>query len=282
MTTKGLSLPATTLRALELVEDLPWERAKVADVGAGQGSFSRLLGERLEQEQGLDAREHVFPCDLIPESFAYERLRCRRTEPDGRLPFEDDTFDAVVSIEVIEHVEDQFEFLRELVRIARPGGRIVVTTPNVRNLSSRLRILRTGFPQLFDPLPLEDQDVRTTGGHIHPIAPYYLFYAAQRAGIERIRLRGDRTKRSSAGWAVAFSPLLGISRLVQTGRLRRMGRGGESATTGILADLWSWDLLTSRTVILSGVKARARMVELHPVRADGRVSGDLPLPEPAL
>lgn len=49
--------------------------------------------------------------------------------PD-KLPVEDETFDVVVSIDVHEHLDDCVPFSRELARIVRPGGRVLVTTPN--------------------------------------------------------------------------------------------------------------------------------------------------------
>ena len=81
----------------------------------------------------------------------------------------------------VEHVEDPFAFVRELARIARPGAKVIVTTPNVLSLPSRVRTLVWGFPELFDPLPLAGADERLLTGHIHPIAPYYLALTALRA-----------------------------------------------------------------------------------------------------
>jgi len=53
----------------------------------------------------------------------------RRGEP-SRIPVEDDSFDVVVSIDVHEHLDDCAPFNRELRRVVRPGGTVVVTTPN--------------------------------------------------------------------------------------------------------------------------------------------------------
>jgi ubiquinone/menaquinone biosynthesis C-methylase UbiE len=46
------------------------------------------------------------------------------------LPFEDDTFDAVFMIEVIEHVDGDAQAIREVRRVLKPGGVLIVTTPN--------------------------------------------------------------------------------------------------------------------------------------------------------
>src|SRR5205814_8070802 len=133
---------------------------------------------------------------------------CAEVGADGRLPYADASCDAVVSIEVVEHVEDQFAFVRELARIAKPGAPVIVTTPNVLSLPSRLRTLLWGFPELFDPLPRAGADERLLGGHIHPIGPYFLALAARRAGRERPSLHGDRRKRSALAWTPLLGPLL--------------------------------------------------------------------------
>ena len=175
---QGWSSPATLRVVADLVSGLDWKTAKVCDVGAGRGDFTRMLGQALKNTLGLDPAEHIFACDLLPESYGYDAVPCRATGADGRLPFDDDQFDVVISVEVIEHVENQFEFMRELARVTRPGGQVIVTTPNVLNVNSRIRTLLWGFPGLYDPLPIGNRDPRRLAGHIHPISPYFLAYQA--------------------------------------------------------------------------------------------------------
>ena len=253
MTTKGLSSARTTQAVRALLDGLDWHSARVADVGAGRGHFCAVLGAELERA-GIDPRGRLLPCDRIPASFAYERLACAQVAPDGRLPYEDGSCDAVVSIEVIEHVEDQFAFVRELARIARPGAPIVVTTPNVLSLPSRVRSLGWGFPELYDPLPLSGADERLLGGHIHPIAPYFLALCARRAGLEQVELHGDRVKRSALPWLVLLAPFLLLSGAWQRARLARRAPDVARDNRSLLAAQGGFRLLTARTVLLRAVK----------------------------
>jgi SAM-dependent methyltransferase len=248
-----ISQPRTTERVVELLEERDLSGARVADVGAGNGHFAYVLGERLHA-RGLDVAQHLFPCDTAPEEFEYERVECRRVGSDGRLPFEDESLDAVVSIEVIEHVEDQFAFLRELARVTRPGGRVIVTTPNVLNLHSRVRTLLTGFPELFDPLPLDGSDARYLGGHIHPISPYFLAFDAHRAGLRSPTFHFDRIKRSAAAWTILLAPLLLGGVLFQRLRMKRKRPEVLAQNAEVLPPLHCWGLLTGRTTILSVAK----------------------------
>jgi SAM-dependent methyltransferase len=254
MKTKGLSHPATTQRVLELLSHLDWREARVADVGAGRGHFSHVL-QGILGEEGLNPEVRVFPCDLEPANFEVEGLQCRRLVAGEPIPFDDEFFDAVVSLEVIEHVEDQFTFLRELVRITRPGGAVVVTTPNVLHGLSRLRTLTQGFPSRFGPLSLDSHDHRHLGGHIHPISPYFLAYAAKRAGLRDVRLLADRTKCSAAIAATLLWPLLAAGRSSQSRRLRRESPDVLAQNEDLLAAVNGRALLTGRSVILSARKA---------------------------
>jgi len=248
------SAPATSRCVLELLDELDWKKAKMADVGAGRGHFSQVLGEGLRTRYGLDPREHVFPCDLIPESFEYTALECQATGKGGRLPFEDDSLDAAISIEVIEHVENQFEFLRELMRVVKPGGLVVVTTPNTLNANSRVRALTWGFPLLFDPLPLDEHDPRLCGGHIHPISPYFLAYNALRAGLVDPTFHPDRAKSSAVGWTILIAPFLLVGRLKNTLRLKLKWPDTLRENSALVAAQCGWGLLTSRTAVLSARK----------------------------
>jgi len=263
MRAKPWSNPATTDAVFRLLQEglpkasapdagalgIDWSGMKVADVGTGRGHFSHRLGSMMS-EAGLDPADHIFACDLIPDSFEYDGIQCHKTEADGRLPFDDGTFDAVISVEVIEHVEDQFAFIRELVRIAKPGGLVIITTPNTHHMGSRLRSLTWGFAHLYDPLPLSVHDPRLCGGHIHPIAPYFLAYTALRSGLTDIDFHGDRRKASASVWAVIFSPLLLLGRLAAARRIWRKAPDIAKENDAWMKACNGWTMLTSRTVVL--------------------------------
>jgi SAM-dependent methyltransferase len=238
---------------LELLAHLDWASARVADVGAGTGYLSQALCDLLEA-RGLKPSDHVFPCDLLPEYFRCPRLTCVPLASDGRLPYPDDHFDAVVAVEVIEHIEDQFAFLRELARVAKPGGMVILTTPNVLNVNSRVRTLLTGFPLLFDPLPHSRHDPRSLAGHIHPVSPYFLAYAALRAGLENPTFHPDRTKSSGVAWTLLLAPLLLVGRGLLHMRMRRKYPQELEENRALMAALNGWGMLTCRTAVLRTVK----------------------------
>ena len=222
---------------------------KILDVGAGKGSFAHTLGG-LYEGAGLVPKEHLFACDVDPTSFQYGAIDCQALGSDGILPFETDTFDVVLSIEVVEHVEDQFLFMRELRRVAKPGALVVVTTPNTHNINSRVRNLTWSFPLLYDPLPLSSHDAKHLGGHIHPISPYFLCYNASRAELESIEIFGDRRKRSAYGLLLFFGPLVLLGRWKNQARLRHKHPGTLEQNRAWLDRMGGLEMLMARTTVM--------------------------------
>jgi len=91
--------------------------------------------------QGFDA----VGADIDPEAAARLGAAFKKTNLDAPLPWPDGSFDAVMSTEGIEHLENHFSFLREVYRILKRGGILVLTTPNITALRSRVRFLGSGF-----------------------------------------------------------------------------------------------------------------------------------------
>jgi 2-polyprenyl-3-methyl-5-hydroxy-6-metoxy-1,4-benzoquinol methylase len=103
------------------------------DVGCGTGSLRACLGSNCERYVGADAIRHEgFPADA---EFVQANLDA------GRVPLPDGRCDVVACVETIEHVENPRALMRELVRLARPGGWLVVTTPNQLSVLSKLGLL---------------------------------------------------------------------------------------------------------------------------------------------
>jgi SAM-dependent methyltransferase len=105
---------------------------RVLDFGCGNGDVVACLRARGRDATGLELDEQRIRSALKPEVAAHVRLY------DGSLPlpFDDASFDWVVSTEVIEHVPDIARYVGELARVLRPGGRLLVTTPDITSIPS--------------------------------------------------------------------------------------------------------------------------------------------------
>lgn len=229
----------------------------ILDVGAGEGFFLHALENSLAA-RGMENQDlQFYACDLNPHLFKYPRIECQPANLDHPLPYPDEAFDDVVSIEVIEHLENQFAFVRELVRITKPGGKIFVTTPNLLNINSRLRSFFSGFALLYGPLPIQNKNEVHTTGHIHPIGLYYLYYIFAQCGLGSITIYPDRLKKSSQALSCLFYPWIVARWFWYLKKLQRKNPVVYQENCPVLQEINSWKILCSRTLVISGTKLRS-------------------------
>jgi len=157
---------------------------RAVDLPCGAGALSARLAA-----DGFD----VTAVDIeAVEPFRHDLAKRVLADANQKLPFPDAHFDLVVTVEGIEHLENPSGFLRECARLVKPGGTIVVSTPNVDSMRSRTWAFLRGYPRFFGPQSETGKD----RGHIHPIDMVFFKGAAQRAGLEIVDLGindSDRT-----------------------------------------------------------------------------------------
>lgn len=104
----------------------------VLDAACGSGFGSELLSRSASEVTGVD---------ISPEAVEYCRARYTKRNLRFRqmscsaLDFPDASFDAVVSFETIEHLPEPGAFLAEIKRVLKPGGRLIMSTPNRENFA---------------------------------------------------------------------------------------------------------------------------------------------------
>jgi 2-polyprenyl-3-methyl-5-hydroxy-6-metoxy-1,4-benzoquinol methylase len=108
----------------------------LVDVGCGTGDLWRATRDRFTRGIGVD----VVRYPELPPEIAFERADLDR----DRLPLGDAVADVTAAVEVIEHLENPRAFVRELVRVTKQGGWVVVTTPNQLSLLSLLTLATKG------------------------------------------------------------------------------------------------------------------------------------------
>ena len=109
---------------------------KVLDLSCGGGATSKML-----TSHGFE----VVATDYTPPPSIQGIHRVAGVDLNEYLPFRSAAFNGVNLIEVIEHIEHQAQLIREISRVLREGGVMVISTPNILNVLSRLRFLFTGF-----------------------------------------------------------------------------------------------------------------------------------------
>lgn len=134
--------------------------SRVADVGCGQGAFASRMADNGYAVVGLD----VVPADEQAAS-DFDYLAVDLFDPAARARFVElhgGSFDAVVLLEVVEHVRNPWETLAFCRSLLRPGGLLLLSTPNVTSFYSRFRFLTGGRLHQFEVTDL-------SYGHINPM-----------------------------------------------------------------------------------------------------------------
>ena len=168
----------------------------VADYFAGQPGGRRILdlpaGNGLLAD-ALRARGHAVVCGDINR----ERADYWYVDMEASLPFGDSEFDAAICFEGLEHLVNPVQLIAELSRVTRARGEIVVSTPNVMGLYSRMHQLFTGVPYQFNPAAVAEVAPREAAdrGHIFPLSFYQLAYLFAQHGARVKAVLGYRYKK---------------------------------------------------------------------------------------
>ena len=147
------------------------EGGSVLDLGCGDGLLFRLLGKKIEKGVGLD---------ISPEAVRKAKEKgfdARLHSFDDPLPFEDNTFDYVVLLDVLEHVYDPVPLLREAARVSKNS--VIVGVPNFSSLPARLQTLVGRVPE----------NNRPNKGHIYWFNYHVLGRVARTAGVKPTDIR---------------------------------------------------------------------------------------------
>lgn len=156
----------------------------VLDAGCGDGNGLEAIAGRYRIALGMDISKQRMAGRAEPRrgwAFALVDL-------NGGIPLSSETVDAVYANQVIEHLGNPLHFAAEALRVLRPRGILVVTTPNVRYLPHVWRLVVRGSGPLtsgFRERTVDGWD----GGHIHFFTPSDLTWVMREAGFRDVKTR---------------------------------------------------------------------------------------------
>jgi SAM-dependent methyltransferase len=185
-------------KVLNCLSGLP--KGIVLDAPAGQGNLSREL-DRLGFK--------VFLGDIARGNILYRNGRQIQLDLNWCLPLKEGVLDYAICVEGVEHIENPHHLVREFSKLVKRGGYLILTTPNVMTIKSRLRFLFYSYLdyfKYFGPLPPEARYRIEEHEHQH-VNP--LFYAEMKFILEKYGFKIERveTNRMVRKWKIIF-PLI--------------------------------------------------------------------------
>ena len=154
----------------------------VLELGCGAGRGMRAIAQACDGYTGIDKNEKL----LERLQAAYPDFHFRHQSIPPLTGVKDNSFDYVVTFQVIEHIEDDKKFLEEIHRVLRPGGQAIITTPNLeKSLTRNPWHVREYKHQELEALLkkyFSEAEVKGIGG-TKPVIDYY---EKNRASVRRI------------------------------------------------------------------------------------------------
>jgi SAM-dependent methyltransferase/uncharacterized protein YbaR (Trm112 family) len=177
------------LRMIEPLLDSARRPLRILDIGCGDGAATALLARRAAGHTVIGADWSVQALELAREQGL---AVVRGGIDDPGLPVPDRSLDVVVFSEVIEHLVDTDAALEEIVRVLRPGGSLLLSTPNLAAWFNRVLLL-AGVQPLFTEVSLRAIHGRPGSevvGHLRVFTRRALLALLSAHGLRTVAVRG--------------------------------------------------------------------------------------------
>ena len=242
---------AAVLRAARRLPGYP--RLRVLDLSAGRGEIAVALSRDGCTVRGTHFRADDYKLKDPPPALPPEIAIDPNVDLTRPLPYPDAAFDLVVLCEVAEHLPTEIPVIAEIGRVLAPGGRLVLSTPNVARLHSRWHFLFTGTHKLIrrrTGWDLAADDLYAY--HVNPIDFPLLHTLLHQAGLAVERLDVTLFKWKHA-WLLLLYPFVWLATRIET----RRHRSGADHARGE-EDLFQWmvrpAMLVSEQLLLTARK----------------------------
>ena len=155
---------------------------KVLDIGCGNGHLLYQLQAAFEELVGLEFSPHRLQQAVVNlEDMSFTPVS---GSAEDMSSIETGSIDCIVSADTIEHIPDVYQATGEMLRVLKPGGILIINTPNIASVKKRILLLLGRFPSTSQSNEGLGSDIMFDGGHLHYFTFRSLSLLLQRAGFQ--------------------------------------------------------------------------------------------------
>ena len=227
-----------TARFLDTLNLLgPGQGQRLLDVGAFPGHLTVAAHSMGYQVDGLTGTAESTPSlQMLADRLGRYGIALVLADVESEpFPFPDKSFDVVLATEIIEHLHfNPYRLLRESFRVLKPGGRILITTPNISRMQNVIRLIRGQniHPHIYGRF-YETYSSILSGRHLREFTSFDLAYMLEGQNKEMYRFEGVKviyskcldplfSKPRLAGWVDRFWPRFRSTLMVEACRSREI------------------------------------------------------------
>lgn len=191
-------------KAVELAAKYTPDAGRVLEVSCGAGNELLRLQQAGYEVTGTNYTKYEGESSLIEIRHGVDLLQ--------GLPFADASFDTVMLLDVIEHLANHDKAISELTRVCKSGGHVIIMTPNIMKLTSRVGFVLTGFFKVkrafigFD-VPPES----AFAFHNYPVHLPVLLYQLHARGLSLAEFTASVYKKKSFAFYIVLGPVIALA-----------------------------------------------------------------------
>lgn len=195
-------------QSISLIQSVTPKGGSILEVSCGNGEVLLALKNNGFEVKGTNYTKHREVLCLSEIDHEIDLLK--------GLPYNSGSFDTVVLLDVIEHLQDHDKAISELARVCKNNGHVIIKTPNIMKITSRLQLFLTGFfKQKRAFIGFDVPHEKAFSFHNYPVYLPIFLYQIKSHGLQLTKFIASGYKIKSFFYLFLFFPFILVFTLIK-------------------------------------------------------------------